>query len=344
MDEVQIGKKFVGLNHPVFIIAEIGGNHDGSLDKAYKLIQIASECGVDAVKFQFFRADTIAAKIDNEIAILENGKTLHQFYKEIETPYEWCQDLKECCDKYRVEFIASPFDKEAVDLLNEVSINAYKIASFEIIDYHLIDYIASKKKPIILSTGMANLDDIHAALDVIKKYHSEYILLHCGMGYPLDFKDVNLKAILTLKDEFNCPIGYSDHTIGMVIPIFGVGLGMDMIEKHFTFDRNLVGADHSFAIEPNELKLMVENIRHAESALGTEVKDRVDVEEIHYKRGRRSLFIIKDLKKGTILTHENILALRPGIGLHPKFLNNIIGKKVKRDTPKYTPLSEDLIE
>lgn len=343
MNEIKIGQKFVGLNYPIYIIAEIGSNHDGSIDKAKILIKKASECGVDAVKFQFFKADTIAANTDEEIAFLEIGKTLHQFYKECETPYEWCGELKEYCESCNVVFLATPFDKEAVDVLDKVDVEAYKVASFELVDYQLIEYIANKNKPIILSTGMANLDDINAALKVIEKFHLEYILLHCGIGYPLAFQDVNLKAMLTLKKEFNCPVGYSDHTNGITVPILGVGLGMDMIEKHFTLDKNSKGPDHGFAIEPDELKLMVESIRKAESALGTELKEKVKVEEIHYKRGRRSLFIIKDLKKGTILTEDNIMALRPGIGLHPKYFNKIIGKKLREDTPKYTPISWDMI-
>ncbi len=344
MNELRIGLKFVGFNHPTYIIAEIGSNHNGSIVKAKKLIQKASECCVDAVKFQFFRADTIAADSGDKIAILEGGKTLHQFYKEIETPYEWCRELKEHCEINNVEFLATPFDKDAVDLLEMVDIAAYKVASFEIVDYHLLEYIANKKKPIILSTGMANIDDIDAALKIIRNYHLEYILLHCGIGYPIDYKYVNLKAIKTLKKKFNCPVGYSDHTSGIIVPILGVGLEMDMIEKHFTLDRNLKGPDHSFAIEPDGLKLMVESIRKAEFALGTEKKIKMKVEDIHYKRGRRSLFIIKDLKKGTTLTHDNVLALRPGNGLHPKFLNQVIGKRVKKNIPKYTPLSWDLIE
>ncbi len=344
MDVIKIGQKFIGSNYPVYIIAEIGSNHDGSIYKAKELIAKASECGVDAVKFQFFKADTIAADTDTSIAILEDGKTLHQFYKECETPYEWCRELKEYCEILNVVFLATPFDKEAVDVLENVDVDAYKIASFEIVDYQLLEYVARKNKPIILSTGMANLDDIKSALKIIEKYHSDYILLHCGMGYPLDFQDVNLKAIITLKKKFNCPVGYSDHTLGIIVPILGIGLGMDMIEKHFTLDKNLKGPDHCFAAKPDELKLMVDSIRKAETSLGSEIKEKVEAEEIHYKRGRRSLFLINDLKEGTVLTYNDVLALRPGIGLHPKYLNKIIGKKLKKNVLKNTPISWDLIE
>ncbi len=344
MNVIKIGNKFVGNNHPTYIIAEVGSNHDGSIEKAKELIKTASGCGVDAVKFQFFKADTIAADIEDEIVILENGKTLYQLYKENETPYEWVQELKNFCKIHNITFLATPFDKEAVIILEKIKVAAYKIASFEIVDYDFLDYIANKNKTIILSTGMANLEDIEAAVNIFKKHGTEFILLHCGISYPLSFKDVNFNAMLTLKEKFNCIVGYSDHTEGSLVPILGVGLGMDLIEKHFTLNKNLDGPDHNFALDPSELKTMVTNIRNAELALGKKIKDKVKAEEIHYRRGRRSLFVIKDISEGMILSVDNIASLRPGIGLHPKFLRDIIGKKVKKDISKNTPITWDIIE
>ena len=342
MKEIKIGTKYVGKGHPVYIIAEIGSNHDGSFEKSQKMIDIALKCGVDAVKFQFFKADTIAANTSDKIAILENGKSIHQFYNEVETPYEWIPLLNDYCNKKGITFLATPFDIESAQILYESGVQAFKIASFEIVDYPLIEFIASKKVPIILSTGMASLGDIEEALKIIKKYHSEYILLHCGINYPLSFTDVNLKAIKTLKRAFDCPVGYSDHTEGLVVPILGVGFGMDIIEKHFTLSKDEKGPDHPFAIEPESLKLMVNSIRNAEAALGSSAKAKVDSETIHYKRGRRSLFASRDLDEGTEITMEDLAILRPGIGLHPGNINIILGKKVKKFVKKETPITWDL--
>ena len=344
MNEIRIGKKIIGLNQPIYIIAEIGSNHDGSIEKAKKLIKKASECGVDAVKFQFFKADTIAANMDDDLVVLENGKTMYQIYKENETPYEWCEELKKYSEKCNVVFLATPFDKKAVDLLDNVNIDAFKIASFEIVDFSLLDYVASKKRPIILSTGMANLDDIDSALEIIKKYHSKYILLHCGIVYPFNIKDCNLNAIKTLKERYKCPVGYSDHTEGLIVPIVGVGLGINIFERHFTLHKDTEGPDHGFASNPEEFRDLVIKIREAESALGSYEKKKVPSEEMHYIRGRRSIFVIKDIKKDSKFTHNNLGNLRPSIGLHPKHLERIIGKTAKKEIKKNTPLSWDLVK
>ncbi len=344
MREINIGNKIVGKGSPVYIIAEVGSNHDGSFEKAKNLIKVASKCGADAVKFQLFKAEKIAANIDNEITRLPDGKTLYQLYKENETPYEWCYELNAYCKENDINFLATPFDKEAVDILDDVRVNAYKIASFEIVDFPLIEYISKKRKPIIISTGMANIEDIDDAVQIIKEYHSQYVLLHCGINYPLNLSDVNLLAIKTLQDRYNCPIGYSDHTEGRIVPILGVGLGMSVIERHITLDKGSSGPDHKFATNPEDFKNIVNSIRMAEMALGSPKKRKLKSEEIHYVRGRRSIFAVKDLKKGTILKKDHLAILRPALGLHPRYLDEVIGKKILSNISKYTPIKWDLLE
>jgi len=318
-----------------FVIAEAGSNHNQNFDTARQLVDAASDARADAVKFQFFMADEIAADTKHPIAILDNGKSLHQFYKELETPREWIPELSAYCRQKDILFMATAFDLHAVDLLEAVKMEIYKIASFEIVDIPLLKKIARTQKPIILSTGMANDEDIDDALNAIyEEGDSKVVVLHCGINYPVPFNEVNLRAMETIKKKFNVPVGYSDHTSGLTVPIAAVALGAKVIEKHFTLNREQDGPDHSFAVEPHELKQMVRSIRECNSSLGSSVKGCSESEEIHYKRGRRSLFASRDIQKDDLLTMECFSILRPGIGLKPKHIYELVGKMAKKGFKK----------
>lgn len=348
MNSVKIDNKYLGDEHPVFIIAEAGSNHDGNLEQARKLIDAAVEAGADAVKFQTFTADKIAARTDDEIMILgdeyDTADNLYDLYKGLELPREWQEELKDYAEQKGIIFLSTPFDYEAVDQLDELGMPAFKIASFECIDIPFLCYIARKGKPILLSTGMANLGEIEEALEAIyNEGNKQVVLLHCGISYPMPVEDVNLAAMDTLRQAFQLPVGYSDHTLGITVPISAAARGARVIEKHFTLDRNLPGPDHKFALEPDELKAMVKGIREAEAAIGSPVKRHVAVEEIHYRRGRRSIFAVQDIPAGTRITAEMIAVLRPGIGLKPKYYDLVIGRIARKNIRAYEPITWDKI-
>lgn len=326
-----------------FIIAEAGSNHNGDLSLAKKMIDAACDAHADAVKFQFFEAGKIAANT-NDRSVQINGLTPQNFYRDFETPREWIPELVAYCKKKGILFSATPFDHEAVDLLSNNDMEFFKVASFEIVDLPLLKKIAQTQKPIILSTGMADLDDIRDAVSTIfAENNHRLILLHCGINYPLPFCDVNLRAMLTLQNEFHLPVGYSDHTSGITVPVAAVAMGAQVIEKHFTLSRKMEGPDHGFALEPTELKQMVTAIRECGQALGTTEKKCLDQEKIHYLRGRRSIFASRDIKKGRIVSKDDLAILRPGTGLKPKYLDEIIGKPARKDMKKDEPVQWDLI-
>lgn len=346
--EIKIGNITVGNDNPVFIIAEAGSNHDGDLGQAKKLIDVAAEARVDAVKFQTFTADKIAARTDDEVMKLgdeyDTADDLYDLYKSLELPREWQQELKDYAQKKGLIFLSTPFDYEAVDQLEELGMPAYKIASFECIDIPFLRYIAKKGKPIILSTGMADLGEIEESLEAIyNEGNKQVILLHCGISYPMPVEDVNLAAMGTMRQAFLLPIGYSDHTLGITVPISAVARGAKVIEKHFTLDKNLPGPDHKFALEPDELKAMVKGIREAEAAIGSPIKRHVSAEEVHYHRGRRSIFAIQDIPAGTEITAEMIGVLRPGIGLKPKYFDLLIGRTARKDIKANEPITWEKI-
>ncbi|MDI3546985.1 MAG: hypothetical protein PWR10_637 [Halanaerobiales bacterium] len=345
---IKIGKRLVGKGQSTFIIAEAGSNHNGDLDQARKLIDIAADSGVDAVKFQTFTADKIAARTDDKIMELGDeydiADNLYELYKKLELPREWQQELQDYAQKQGLIFLSTPFDYEAVDQMDELGVPAFKVASFECIDIPFLRYIAKKGKPIILSTGMANLGEIEEALEAIySEDNDQVILLHCGISYPMPVEDVNLAAMDTMSQAFQVPVGYSDHTMGITVPVAAVARGAKVIEKHFTLDRNLPGPDHKFALEPDELKAMVKGIREAELAIGIPIKKLVPSEEIHYRRGRRSIFAIKDISEGAEITEDMVAVLRPGIGLKPKYYDLVIGRKVRKDIRANEPITWDKI-
>jgi len=346
--EIKIGNKKIGKRHPVFIVAEISANHLQKFDYAIELIKVARKAGADAVKFQTYTPDTLTIDCDNKYFQIKqgtiwDGKTLYQLYKEAYTPWEWLPKLKKIAEKEGLIFFSSVFDKTSVDFLEKITPPAYKIASFEITDIPLIEYVARKKKPIIISTGIATLFDIKEAVNTCKKVgNNQIILLKCTSVYPAPLEEVNLRTIPNLKETFKTVVGLSDHTLGISIPIAAVALGAKIIEKHLTLDRSLGGPDAAFSLEPEEFKEMVNEIRNVENALG-KISYQLGKKIKKNREFRRSLFIIKDIKRGERFTETNIRSIRPGYGLSPKYFKKVLDKEAKRDIEKGTPLSWDLI-
>ncbi|KAF5414719.1 MAG: hypothetical protein C5S38_04670 [Candidatus Methanophagaceae archaeon] len=327
-------RNLISEGKPCFIIAEAGVNHNGSLESAEKLVDAAKSAGADAVKFQTFKAENVLtqnvekAEYQKETTSAEESQ--YDMIKKLElTEYDF-KDLANHAKEKKIMFLSSPFDKESVDLLDEMNVPAYKIASGEITNFPLLKHIAEKEKPIILSTGMATLGEIEEALNVIRNEGVEdIVLLHCVTSYPVKMEDVNLSVIETLRHAFKLPVGFSDHTLGITIPIAAVALGACMIEKHFTLDRNLPGPDHKASLEPDELKEMVQAIRDVEKALGDGIKQPTVAEKEIKKVARRSIVAKVDISEGTVITGDMLDVKRPGTGIEPKYMREIIGKRVK---------------
>ena len=338
----------MGKNFPVFIIAELSANHFQKFDNAVKLIKAAKEAGADAIKLQTYTPDTITIDCDNEYfqikqGTLWDGQTLYELYKKAYTPWEWQPKLKKIAEEEGLIFFSSVFDKTAVDFLEKINVSAYKIASFEIKDIPLIEYAASKGKPIIMSTGIATLSDIEEAVNACKRMGNKQIaLLKCVSAYPTPLEDVNLRTIPNLSDTFKTVVGLSDHTLGISVPIASVALGACIIEKHLTLDRKLGGPDAAFSLEPEEFKAMVKSVREVEKALG-EISYELTEKMKKSREFSRSLFVVKDIKVGETFTEENVRSIRPGYGLPPKYLKDILGKRATQDIKKGTPLSWELV-
>ncbi|WP_333786687.1 pseudaminic acid synthase [Methanomethylovorans sp.] len=347
--EIKIGKRNIGNDNPVFIIAELSANHLQNFDLAVDTIKAIKESGADAVKLQTYTPDTITIDSDNEYFQIKqdtlwDGKTLYELYKEAYTPWEWQPKLKELAEELGLIVFSSPFDRTAVDFLEEMNVPAYKVASFEITDIPLIEYIASKGKPVIISTGISTLSDIEEAVNACKRMGNHQIsLLKCTSAYPAPFKEMNLRTIPNLKDTFKAVVGISDHTLGISVPIASVALGAKIIEKHFILDRNMGGPDAAFSLEPEDFRSMVKAVKEVESALG-EVSYELTEKIKKSREFSRSLFIVEDVKAGDKLTPENVRSVRPGFGLHPRYLDRILGRKAKKDIKKGTPLDWDLVE
>lgn len=331
--EVKIGHKKIGYGHPTYIIAEIGANHNGDISIAKKLIDKAATACVDAVKFQTYKAEKLYSKHAPKFS--KDDMKPFDLIKANEIPREWHHELARYVTQKKLHFLSSPFDYEAVDQLDAVGVPAFKVASFELTDLELLRYIAKKKKPVILSVGMATLGEIEEALAAIRSQRNDdIVLLHCTSLYPSPIDVVNLNAIQTLQIAYKIPIGFSDHTLGIHIPIAAVAKGAVVIEKHFTLDRHMKGPDHLFAVEPEELKQMVRNIRDVEKALGTGIKERSLQEQEMYEKGRRSIIAAQNIKKGTKLTRDILLVKRPGYGIKPKYIDMIVGRKANKDIKK----------
>lgn len=323
----------------VFIIAEAGVNHNGSIHLAKRLIDKASEAGADAVKFQSFKAEKLVTKDARKAEYQETttGKTENQFQmiKKLELDYDKHNELMNHCESKDIMFLSSPFDLESIDLLNNLGIEIFKIPSGEITNLPYLKKVGSLKKKVILSTGMSTLGDIENALEILRKAGTyDITILHCNTEYPTPMKDVNLKAMQTIKDAFKVEVGYSDHTLGIEVPIAAVALGATIIEKHFTLDKNMEGPDHRASLEPEELKDMVRAIRNIEEALGDGVKKLTESEEKNIKIARKSIVAGKDIKRGEILSEDNIEIKRPGGGISPMRWDEVIGKKAFRDYRK----------
>lgn len=344
----EIAGKKIGKGCPVFLVTEVSANHGQDFNRATEMIRIAKDCGADAVKFQAGKPDTLTINVDNKYFRIKHphwgGQTLYELYKKAYTPWEWFKELKKIANNLGILFFVTAFDKTAVDLLEEIDVPIHKIASFELVDLPLVEYVAKTKKPLIMSTGMASIPEIEEAVDTAKKAGTkDIILLKCGSNYPARPEDMNLQTIPHMKETFNCPIGLSDHSLGIEVSIAAVALGAAVIEKHFTLSRKIKTPDSFFSIEPKELKELVENIRIVEEALG-EVHYGLTKGEKKSKVFRRSLFVVKDINKGEIFTEENLKSIRPANGLSPKHIRTILGRAAKKTIKKGTPLNWDLVD
>lgn len=321
----------------VIIIAEAGVNHNGSLERAKELIIEASKAGADYIKFQTFKAETLvskdAKKADYQVKNTGDNSSQFDMLKKLELSEKDHFELMDLCKEYDIKFMSSPFDIESIKFLDRLDLDFFKIPSGEITNYPFLKEIAKYKKPVILSTGMSNMDDIANALDVLRS--DDIVILHCNTEYPTPMEHVNLNAMKTIKDKFNLDIGYSDHTIGIEVPIAAVALGARVIEKHFTLDKNLPGPDHKASLDPKELTAMVSGIRNIESALGSFNKIPSPSEEKNIKVARKSIVASCDIQEGSILNEGNLTTMRPGEGLSPMLWTSVIGTTAKRSFRKH---------
>jgi N-acetylneuraminate synthase len=331
---------------PVYIIAEMSANHNGSFEHAAAIVRAAKEAGADAVKIQTYTADTMTLKLPQKHfkiggGTLWDGRTLYDLYEEAHMPWEWQPKLKKLANQIGIDLFSSPFDSTAVDFLEKMDVPAYKVASFEIVDIPLIERIARTGRPLIISTGMATLEEIREAVEAARGAGARDIaLLKCTSAYPAPPEEMNLNTIPDLAREFGMPIGLSDHTMGIAVPVAAVALGACLIEKHFTLSRAEPGPDSAFSLEPAELKAMVDAVRTVEKALGS-VRYGVTKDQEKNRAFRRSLFAVNDVRKGDVFTEDNVRAIRPGNGLPPKHLSDLLGKTATQDIVKGTPLQWD---
>ncbi len=346
---MKIGNYKINSESPCFIIAELSANHNGSLDVAIETIRAAKRTGADAIKLQTYTPETMTINHDNSYfqineGTLWDGKTLFELYGEAYTPWEWHETLFKVAKEEGLICFSSPFDLSAVDFLEKFDVPAYKIASFEIQDIRLIEYAASKMKPIIISTGIANLEDIQLVVDTCRKVgNEEIILLKCTSSYPAPLELANLVTMQDIKKRFNVEVGFSDHTYGFLAPAVATTLGAKVIEKHFILNKSIGGPDADFSLDEKEFKAMVDAVRDTEKMLG---KVNYDVSQKVEKNRKfaRSLFIVEDVKKGEKLTEKNIRSIRPGYGLHPKHYKEVIGKTFTNDFSKGQPLSLEMLK
>lgn len=327
-----------------YIIAELSANHGHSLENALETVRAAAKCGADAIKVQTYTADTITLDCDNEYfrisqGTIWDGTTLYKLYKEAYTPWEWHKPIQDEAKRLGIDFFSTPFDASAVDLLEQLNVPIYKIASFEINDIPLIELVASKKKPIIISTGIATLAEIEEAVQACKRVGNHDItLLKCTSSYPAPYEEANLNTIPNLASTFGVSVGLSDHTMGHVVPIAAVALGARVLEKHFILSRDVISPDSSFSMLPAEFTQLVESVRITEKALG-KITYELTEKTKKSKEFSRSLFVAEDVKEGEVFTIKNVRSVRPYHGLHPRELKNIIGKKSNRSIKKGTPMS-----
>jgi pseudaminic acid synthase len=343
MRYIKIGDKIISNESKAFIVAEISANHNNDIEIAKKMIREAKKAGADAVKLQTYTPDTMTLDCDNEYfqinqGTIWDGKSLYKLYKDAYTPLEWHKELMDIAKEEDIICFSTPFDKTAVDFLEELNVPAYKVASFEITDIPLIEYIAQKGKPVIISTGIATIQEIEDAVEACKRAENEQIiLLKCTSAYPAKLEEMNLNTIPNIANTFDVISGLSDHTLGITVPIGSVAIGAKVIEKHFILNRSMGGPDAAFSLNIDEFAEMVNSIRNIEKALG-KVSYKLSKETLKNREFSRSLFICEDVKSGDVITEKNVRSIRPGYGMKPKHLPNILGKTFSGNYKKGTPL------
>ena len=348
MPKFEIAGRPIGIAYPPYVIAELSANHNGKLETALRIVEEAKKAGADAVKLQTYKPDTITLNCDSEDFKIRgglwDGRTLYELYEEAHMPWDWHKPLFEHARKQGITIFSSPFDNTAVDLLEDLNAPAYKIASFEAVDLPLIKYAASTGKPMIISTGMADAEEIQEAIDAAREGGCKQLaILHCVSGYPAPAEDYNLRTIPDMIERFGLVTGLSDHTLDNTTAIASVALGASIIEKHFTLDRSGGGPDDSFSLEPREMTALCQGAKTAWSALGKVDYGRKSSEQGNVKF-RRSLYFVKDMKAGDVITEDCVRSVRPGFGLPPKHLGSILGKRVKKDLVINTPITLFVIE
>jgi N-acetylneuraminate synthase len=328
MGEFHIGDRGIGQDEPTFIIAEAGSNHNGDLEIAKELIDVAADAGADAVKFQTFRAEDMYVEESGQVDYLEDNRPIYEIIESMEMPYDWIPELYDYCHEKDVLFLSTPFDKRSADELAEY-VTAWKIASYTMSHHPFLKHLAGTDKPIIMSTGAHKMNEIEESVDVLQKHGcANLVLLHCIASYPTPLKDINVAVVENLQESFGLNSGLSDHTMDPVTaPSAAVALGAAVIEKHFTLDKGMDGPDHQFALEPDELRNMITAVRKTEEAVGEKEKQILDVEKESYNIARRSIQAAEDIEKGAKLTDDSVKVLRPGkqeSGLHPKYLDDVL--------------------
>ncbi|WP_264553429.1 pseudaminic acid synthase [Flavobacterium sp. N2038] len=346
--KMKIDNFIIDKQSKVFVIAELSANHNGSIETAIETIRAAKRAGADCIKFQTYTADTITIDSDKEDFLIKGtiweGKNLYNLYKEAYTPWEWHKELFKVAKEEGLVCFSSPFDKTAVDFLEELNVPAYKIASFEITDIPLIEYVASKGKPIIISTGIAEQEDIELALDACRRMgNNDIALLKCTSSYPAPIEEANMCMVKDLSERYNVISGLSDHTMGATVPIVATVFGAKIIEKHFILDRSIGGPDASFSMNEGEFAAMVKAVREAENAIG-KVDYTLTEKQAKGKDFSRSLYVVEDMKAGDIITDKNVRSIRPGFGLHPKFFNKVLGKSITIDVERGSRFELDSIK
>lgn len=345
---LKINQRIIGDGHPAYLIAEMSANHAQDKNRALEIIHAAKEAGADCIKIQTYTADTITLDCRNSYFTFEGdawkGENLHDLYAKAYTPWEWQPELKEEADKIGIDFFSTPFDPTAVDFLEQMNVSFYKIASFEVVDIPLIKKTAATGKPIIMSVGMATIQEIEEAVAAVHSMGNDQLaLLKCSSSYPAIPAHMNLKTIPDMKERFQIPIGLSDHSMGSVAAVTAVALGANIIEKHFCLGREIENPDSAFSMEPGEYRRMVEEIRQAERAMGT-VSYELSAEEESSRNTRKSIFVSADIAKGEKITPENIRVVRPAYGMAPKYYEEVLGRRAKEDIAFGTPLSWELLE
>jgi pseudaminic acid synthase len=346
---VQIGRHYIGSGLPAYVIAEMSANHGQNFDQAVRIIQAAKEAGADAVKLQTYTPDTMTLASDRqEFCIgggtIWDGRNLHELYGEAYTPWEWQPKLKRAAEDLGMDLFSTAFDATAVDFLEEMGVPAHKVASFELVDIPLIQKVARTGKPLIISTGMGSLEEIEEALRTAREAGAAQIaLLKCTSAYPALAEEMNLRTIPEMARHFGIPVGLSDHTMGIAVPVAAVALGACILEKQLTLSRATPGPDSAFSLEPNEFKAMVDAVRTAEKALG-EVHFGLSGKDAASRIHRRSLFVVRDLMEGEVFTAENVRSIRPGHGLHTRHLSEVLGKRAAHGIKRGTPLNWELVD